>query len=175
VFERIVELVAGMNPESRWSVPALSNWEFVRRVRQLEYLFQKATSSAITAATLTTEDMSRHEATSEVAVTYAEAFYLFAWRVRTCLTQGNPLGPFNPEGVNRVRNLLIEHPEHGGPPLPTWVLSGDGDVRLTLGGEWADYPSTSRRGPYRDPGLLANATEFKTRLEELLEAHRDGW
>jgi len=172
VFERIDQLVAGMTEESRQSVPSLNNWEFARRIRQLEYLLERATSSAIAAAHLATNDNDQHEAATELAITYAEAFYLFAWRVRGAVARGNHLGPFNPAGINRARNLLVEHPEDGGPPLPSWAVSGDGDIRLALGAEWADFPTTARKGPYRDPGLLANATEFKTQLEGLLERHQ---
>ena len=172
VFERIDQLVAGMTAESRQSVPSLNNWEFGRRIRQLEYLLERATSSAIAAARSSTDGISQHEAAVELAVTYAEAFYLFAWRVRGSLASGNHLGPFDPAGINRARNLLVEHPEDGGPPLPSWAVSGDGDIRLALGAEWADFPTTARKGPYRDPGLLANATEFKTQLEALLKRHQ---
>ncbi len=172
MFERIEELVAGMTAESRRSVPSLSNWEFARRMRQLEHFYERAISYANAAAHAATLPAADHEATTELAISYAEAFYLFAWRVRVSLARGTPLGPFDPKGISRVRNLLIEHPEHGGPPLPSWAVSGDGDIRLALGGEWADYPNTARGAPYRDPGLLANAAEFKLGLEALLERHQ---
>ena len=172
VFERIDQLVAGMTEESRRSVPSLNNWEFGRRIRQLEYLLERARSSAIAAAHLSPNEYDQHEAATELAITYAEAFYLFAWRVRGAVARGNHLGPFDPAGINRARNLLVEHPEDGGPPLPSWAVSGDGDIRLSLGAEWADFPTSARKGPYGDPGLLANATEFNTQLEGLLERHQ---
>ena len=172
MFERIEELVAGMTAESRRSVPSLNNWEFARRMRQLEHFYEEAVSYAKAAAHAATLPAVDHEAATELAITYAEAFYLFAWRVRVSLTRGAPLGPFDPTGISRVRNLSIEHPEHGGPPLPSWAVSGNGDIRLASVAGGRTTPTLPAGAPHRDPGLLANAAEFKLGLEALLERHQ---
>ena len=94
----------------------------------------------------------------ERAITYAECFYLIAWQVRLALTShGKPLGPFEPQGVKQVRNWLIVHQDRhiDAPLLPSWAISGDGDIRLSLGAQWASadgIPDTPRP-TYRDPGL----------------------
>lgn len=167
MFERSLELLQELPPDVRHAVPALHNWELGRRLRQLDYLLEQARVRA-------NERAGDVETAVEHAITYAECFYLIAWRVRIALTShGKPLGAFEPEGVKQVRNWLIVHPDRhrDSPPLPSWAVSGDGDIRLSLGGRWtgvAGIPDTPRP-TYRDPGLLANAEEFRVKLEAFLE------
>ena len=92
-------------------------------------LVEGATSSAIGAANLTTGDEAEYEAASEVAVTYAEAFYLFAWRVRGSLTQGDPLGPFDPGVSTGCSTCLSSTPSRAGHLCPP----GRSPVMETLG------------------------------------------
>jgi len=171
VFERSLELLQELPPDVRHVIPALHNWELNRRLRQLDYLLEQARFRA-------NEPAADVEIAVERAITYAECFYLIAWRVRLALTShGKPLGPFEPEGVKQVRNWLIVHPDRhmDSPPLPSWAVSGDGDIRLSLGAQWtgaAGIPDTPRP-TYRDSGLLANADEFRAKLEEFLERARE--
>lgn len=48
-----------------------------------------------------------HEAAARLRL-YCEAFYYFAWRAREALATCGV--SFNPDGVKRVRNRMIEHP-----------------------------------------------------------------
>lgn len=166
MFERSLELLQELPLEVRSSVPGLHNWELTRRLRQLDYLLEQARTRVGPA-------MPDDEVILEQAITYAECFYLVAWRVRVALTaNGKLLGPFDPKGVRQIRNWLIEHSERhaDSPPLPSWAFGSDGDIRLSLGGRWtgaAGVPDTPQP-TYRDPGLLANADEFRVKLEALL-------
>lgn len=165
MFERSLELLSQVRPSAAASVPALRNYELSRRLRQLDYLLDRARASCIAAGASNDSD---HELFVEQAITYAECFYLIAWRVGVALKPlSGRAGRFSPRGVLEVRNWIIQHPEGepSAPPLPTWGISGDGDVRLSLGAEWPEMDS----GPtYRDEGLLANAEEFRAKLEDLL-------
>jgi len=170
MFERSLELLQQLEPSVRKSIPALHNWEFSRRPRQLDYLLDQARTRVTEAQVRDTE------ALLEQAITYAECFYLIAWRVKVALTEnGNRLGSFDPKGILQVRNWLIEHPERheGSPPLPSWAFGPDGDIHLSLGAQWkgaAGIPDTSQP-TYRDPGLQTNAREFRIKLEALFSRH----
>jgi hypothetical protein len=85
----------------------------------------------------------------------ADAFYYIAWRTREVIRQLPELKQFDPKGIRYVRNELIEHPEK---PLAGWQFGGDFGVRLLVevDGEAVVAP--------RDPGLYANANEFRDEL-----------
>ena len=91
---------------------------------------------------------------------YGEAFYYFAWRAREALATCGI--SFNPNGVNRVRNRMIEHPDkRNGIPVLCWVT--DCPQGLVLEPDGADTPGA-------DPGLYPNAQEYIEKLLPKLEA-----
>jgi hypothetical protein len=99
----------------------------------------------------------------------AESFYFFAARVRSILKHGSRpipgLNNFECEGVRNVRNKLIEHPEGRDSQIfiRSWAWGASrGPVLKAVrhGGQEDVFP---------DPGLYANAEEFRDNLMQVLK------
>lgn len=108
---------------------------------------------------------------------FAEMFYLVAWRLRVVLNGPPPrefpnLQRIEAKSIREVRNLLIEHPEHGS-PVPNYtqrlIVTDTGPVlksstvviRVATGRSEPDEDSVDR-------GLYVNAEEFRRELEACL-------
>ncbi len=93
---------------------------------------------------------------------YTEAFYFFAWRARKSLINLPNLKNFDPTGINRVRNNLIEHPEQVGFYQQAFGFGGpNGPVLKNARPEGFEHV-------YEDKGLYLNAAEFLEKLEKLI-------
>jgi len=98
---------------------------------------------------------------------FTEAFYFFAWRIHEILGATGPralpgIGPFSASGVCIVRNLLLEHPEHGREPLyiQSLVVTDDGPILKTT--SFMVKKDRSVADPESvDRGLYRNAEEFR--------------
>lgn len=97
---------------------------------------------------------------------HAEAFYLFAWRLREVVRQIPGLKKFQAKSVRDVRNWLIQHPEKNpkrGVLLRTFMYDVDVGFRLK---PFGGTPETR----VEDRGLYPNAVEFISELQPLLRA-----
>lgn len=102
-----------------------------------------------------------------------ECFYLIAWRVRVILGMSVFAGlAVDSAGLRQVRNLLIEHPEHGRPE-PNYeqslVVTDDGPVLKSSA--WVVHPAlgrTSAKPESTDKGLFRNAEAFRNEIENQL-------
>jgi hypothetical protein len=98
---------------------------------------------------------------------FTEAFYFFAWRIHEILDAVGPralpgIGRFSASGIRTVRNLLLEHPEHGDEPLyiQSLVVTDDGPVLKTT--SFMIKSNRSVADPESvDRGLFRNAEEFR--------------
>jgi hypothetical protein len=106
---------------------------------------------------------------------FTEIFYFVAWRLREVLNNRKPeafsnLGRIKAKGIRDVRNLLIQHPEHG-KPLPNYrqwlTVTDDGPVLkssvVLVRGDSVSAPEESI-----DRGLYVNADELRKEMEECL-------
>jgi hypothetical protein len=94
---------------------------------------------------------------------HAEAFYFFAWRLRSVLRDIPGFGNFNPRGVCDVRNALIEHAEDS----PRGVLEHSFEYNISEGIRLK--PHGGGPGRVHDAGLYPNAKEFIEDLMRKLE------
>ena len=101
---------------------------------------------------------------------FTEAFYLIAWRLREILCMALFPGlSIDAPGVRQVRNLLIEHPEHGRPEpnyAQSLVVTSDGPVLKSS--EFVVHPAqgrTSASAASLDKGLFKNAESFRADIE----------
>jgi hypothetical protein len=110
---------------------------------------------------------------------FTETFYFVAWRLRQIINSPQPrkfphLVELHAVAVRNVRNLLIEHPEHGGESAQfekSMVITDNGPVlksakmvyHFSNGRTKADENSL-------DQGLFVNATAFEAELRSLLLA-----
>ena len=106
---------------------------------------------------------------------FAESFYMMAWRLRQIINSRPPrefpsLGRLSAAAIVRVRNLLIEHPDHAGDAAKFeqhFVLTDSGlvikssSVLIRGGKSFAASDSV-------DQGLFANASILEVELRELL-------
>jgi hypothetical protein len=106
---------------------------------------------------------------------FTEIFYFVAWRLREIFNNRKPeafsnLRQIKARGIRDVRNLLIQHPEHG-KPVPNYrqwlVVTDDGPVLkssevLVRGG------SVSATDESVDRGLYVNADELRREMEACL-------
>lgn len=106
---------------------------------------------------------------------FTEIFYFVAWRLREVLNNRKPeafpnLRQIKARGIRDVRNLLIQHPEHG-QPVPNYrqwlVVTGDGPVlkssEVLVRGDRVSAPEESV-----DRGLNVNADELRREIEACL-------
>jgi hypothetical protein len=116
------------------------------------------------------EEVEAHGKASFELKLLTEAFYHFAWRVRTILrNQRAPLPgltSFECEGVRNVRNKLLEHAEGRDSQVSIQSFgwgAAQGPVlkALRYSGQEEIFP---------DRGLYRNAEEFRDNLERLLYA-----
>jgi hypothetical protein len=112
---------------------------------------------------------------SEEVRLFSEMFYFVAWRLREVLNGPKPrafpkLRRIEAKSIRHVRNVLIEHPEHG-KPVPNYrqwlTVTDDGPVLkssvvLVRGGS-VTAPEESI-----DRGLYVNADELRREMEECL-------
>lgn len=111
---------------------------------------------------------------SEVRL-FTEIFYFVAWRLREVLNNRKPeafpdLRQIKARGICDVRNLLIQHPEHG-QPVPNYrqwmVVTDDGSVlkssEVLVRGDRVSAPEESV-----DRGLNVNADELRREIEACL-------
>jgi hypothetical protein len=137
--------------------------EAMRRLGQLDWLLveiQRREVEASAAIALTDWGIPPEAAQAQDQIrTLADAFYYIAWRTRQVIRQLPGLKEFEAKGVLYVRNHLIEHPEKHPHVKPVgWRFGGDIGVQLMVevDGELATAPG--------DPGLYANANEFRDEL-----------
>jgi hypothetical protein len=105
--------------------------------------------------------------TQERVLLAGEAFYYLAHRVRTILEQGRGGLPgmrsLRSQGVVRVRNNLLEHAnKKGGTSVFSFSVSSPVGLRLR------PLAVKGTPQPYVDEGILWNANEFRTDLEDAL-------
>jgi hypothetical protein len=88
---------------------------------------------------------------------FAEAFYVFAWRVRQCLRNLPGLGRFECAIIRDLRNQFIEHPERLGGKTGRGIAIGDASgPQLSIGRIDDEIVDT-----VRDNGLYVNAEVFR--------------
>ena len=91
---------------------------------------------------------------------YTETFYFFAWRARNSIITLPNLKNFDPTGINRVRNNLIEHPEQIGVYQQAFGFGGpNGPILKNARHKGFEHL-------YQDKGLYLNAAEFLEKLEK---------
>ena len=99
------------------------------------------------------------------AVEYlCDAFYVMAFRVYKLLEKKKGLA-IKAEGVNRVRNKMIIHPEEKDGVVP-YSFGGGGGV---AGPVYKPGQTPEQAAFFTDPGLIANAHEFASQLLESLK------
>jgi len=107
---------------------------------------------------------------------FTEIFYFVAWRLREVLNNREPeafrnLRRIKARGIRDVRNLLIQHPEHGR-PMPNYrqwlVVTDDGPV-LKSSEVLVRAGSVSATDESVDRGLYVNANELQHEIETCFE------
>jgi hypothetical protein len=108
--------------------------------------------------------MSRMFSMNDEVQFFAEAFYLFSWRLREAVRHLPSCGDFDPVGVRELRGKMLEHPERRGGVLRR---------SLSYGGETGPQLHENRglegQRLFDDPGLFPNAQELQEKLEAAFE------
>lgn len=145
---------------ARWN--RLQAAEVSRRLKQLDWLLIEIQRRQLDVGggVLTLSDPRTWELTDEMFL-FTEAFYYFAWRTREAIRALPFLKSFNPIGVLKVRNKLIQHPDEKDGFFSMGMQSDDDR------GPILDSGADSARA-WHDPGLYANAEEFRDKLFRVL-------
>jgi hypothetical protein len=105
---------------------------------------------------------------------YAEAFYYVSWRFRGIVRKFNvrrptgqthqPFKAFDPPGIRRARNQLIEHPEKpGGVAITHFTFDCPEGLILQTGA------TDQKTGELLDRGFYPNAEEFVLTLSSAID------
>jgi hypothetical protein len=154
---------------TRWLDPALFPFfsEVKNRLLQMNWILSRATTLDRQMSDIAASDnwLMGDPVLFELEI-MTEAFYHCAWRAFLVIKELPGFKSFDCKGVIRVRNNLIQHPEHlreGAKTIPifSW-LSGDGP-------KIKDYIMPDEVETYHDLGLFVNAQEFETNLIKCLQ------
>ncbi len=112
---------------------------------------------------------------SEEVRLFSEMFYFVAWRLREVFNSPKPrafpnLRQIKAKGIRNVRNVLIEHPEHG-KPVPNyrqWLMVTDDGPVLKSSEVLVRGGSVSAPDESVDRGLYVNADELRREMEACL-------
>lgn len=108
---------------------------------------------------------------------FTEMFYYVAWRVLEILNASgsrafDDVGGLDAKGVRNVRNILLEHPEHGRPQAnyaQSLAVTDDGPA-LKTSTVVVRQGRTSADPEGVDRGLFRNAEELRVKFESKVEA-----
>lgn len=156
--------VMDRNPPDGWDAGAA--WEGHKRLWQLDWLLVEVQRRELEhgAAVLAGDHKRSYQASDEIEL-LAECFYYLAFRTQRLIASLPHLKGFEVSGVRDVRNHLIEHPE------------GKDSGVINRGFQFGAERGPVLRGPrletdpkdWQDPGLYANAREFREEtVKELL-------
>jgi hypothetical protein len=136
-----------------------------KRLRQLDWLLIEVQRRELehSAAMMAEEHRAAFRASDEIEL-LAECFYYVAFRAQRLIASLPELGGFEAIGVRDVRNHLIEHPERKDSGVVNRGFQFGADRGPVLRAVRLDTDPKD----WQDPGLYANAMEFRNKLVSLL-------